>query len=424
VKHIAIELVLQRAERAKSDSDFTYFFSLLFAAEAILKTIVLGMVSAIADDKDRNRYRLEHQLVRSDGIGDWGGAIEDALIGPASQSLLAEAREEQTELTRLCKEPEWQYEATIELKAALQDLEIASEEVPMKSDMKRWFRLFATLRNKTRAHGATQPEKAGKAAEHLAKSIDLVYRNFRLFRRPWAHLHRNLSGKYRVSAISEQASAFDFLKQSQDRHFVNGVYIFIGSPRHIGLMHTDSELQDFFFANGGLTSKKFELLSYYTDDKIDGDVSDFLTPPGMLPPSETQGHGELMPRNNCFSNAPELARDYVNRPTLEADLIKLILDDKRPIVTLVGRGGIGKTSLALKVIQGLYIECRYDVIVWLSARDVDLQFSGPKPVRPMVLSPEDMGTFYATLVLSSTHLLRATTSAMRLRVVPFRLRQF
>jgi hypothetical protein len=60
MKHNAIEQVLQRAERSKSDSDFTYLFSLLLAAEAITKTIVLGITASIADDKDRNRYRLEH----------------------------------------------------------------------------------------------------------------------------------------------------------------------------------------------------------------------------------------------------------------------------------------------------------------------------------------------------------------------------
>ncbi len=80
MKHIAIEQVLQRAERAKSDSDYTYFFALLFAAEALAKTIVLGMVAAITGDEERNRYRLEFQLVRSEGLGDWGKVIEDALI--------------------------------------------------------------------------------------------------------------------------------------------------------------------------------------------------------------------------------------------------------------------------------------------------------------------------------------------------------
>ncbi|MGA8278013.1 MAG: hypothetical protein WB784_07455, partial [Rhodanobacteraceae bacterium] len=60
--HLALEQSLQRAELAKSDSDFTYFFDLLLAAEALTKTAILGMLAAIADDKDRNRYRLEHTL--------------------------------------------------------------------------------------------------------------------------------------------------------------------------------------------------------------------------------------------------------------------------------------------------------------------------------------------------------------------------
>lgn len=401
MKHIAIAQVLERAERAKSDSDYTYFFALLFAAEALAKTMVLGMVASIADEKERNRYRLEHQLARSEGLGDWGKVIEDALIGPASQFLLSEAREEQRELILPCKEGEWQYDATVALKTALQHLGIEAEEVPIKTDMKRWFRLFATLRNKTRGHGATQPGKATKAAEHIAKSIELVYRNFRLFRRPWAHLHRNMNGKFRVSGITDDIADFGFLKQAQDKQFPNGIYLFMGSPRRIYLMNTDAELRDFFFANGGLNSKKFEMLSYYSDDKVDGDGAAFLTPPSVLPPSETEGHGELIPHGNCFSNVPDLVSDYVSRPKLEEDLLKLLLDDKRSIVTLVGRGGIGKTSLALKVIHGLYEEPRYEGIVWLSARDVDLQLTGPKPVRPLVLSPEDMSKFYSSLVLPS-----------------------
>jgi tetratricopeptide (TPR) repeat protein len=151
-----------------------------------------------------------------------------------------------------------------------------------------------------------------------------------------------------------------------------------------------------------LSAKKFELLSYYTNDKTDGDASAYSIPPGFLPPSETEGHGELLPKGNCFSNAPALVRDYVSRPALELELQKLLLDDRRPIVTLVGRGGIGKTSVALKVIDELYHQSQYQVIVWLSARDVDLQLTGPRSVRPSVLSPEDMSKLYASLVLSES----------------------
>ncbi|HEY6340095.1 MAG TPA: NB-ARC domain-containing protein [Bryobacteraceae bacterium] len=400
MKNAAIDQVLKRAEFAKSDSDFTYFFSLLLAAEALAKTVVLGTVAAIGDDKDRNRYRLEHQLVRSDGIGDWSKVVEDALTGPASQFLLIDARKEQAELTKACKAGEWQHESTLSLKASLEHLKIEAEEIPTKTDMKRWFRLFATLRNKTRGHGATQPAKTAKAAEHLLKSVELFYQNLSLFERPWAFLHRNLSGKYRVSYISENTGAFDYLKKETNRTFPNGVYIYIDGPRRVALMSSDPELQDFFFANGSMNGRSFELLSYATDDKTSGDASLYHTPPGSLPASDTEGHGELLPKGNCFSNAPELIRDYVSRLILEDKLHKLLMDDKRHIVTLLGSGGIGKTSLALSVVQQLYQETRYSAVVWLSARDVDLQATGPKAVRQLVLSPDDMGKLYASLVLS------------------------
>src|ERR1700694_685499 len=78
-----------------------------------------------------------------------------------------------------------------------------------------------------------------------------------------------------------------------------------------------------------------------------------------------------------------------------------LLDDKRHIVTLRGGGRIGKTSLALKVIQKLYSDTRYEAVVWFRARDVDLHLSGPKPVRPLVLTPDDMGRLYANLVLTT-----------------------
>lgn len=400
MKHVAIDQVLQRAERARGDADFTYFFSLLLASEAVAKAVVVGIVSTIGDDKDRNRYRLEHQLVRADGIGDWGKVLEDALIGQASHFLLTEARAEQAELTKAARKGDWQYDAVAKLKAALDHLQIESEEVPVKSDLKRWFRLFATLRNKTRAHGATQPAKAGGAATHLLESTQLVLDNFCLFQRPWAYLYRNFSGKYRVSAITADVASFDFLKKENHHSFPDGVYLFAGKPRRVPLVDSDPELLDFFFANGGFNGKRFELLSYCSDNKLDGDGTAYIAPPGTLPPSETQGSGELGVKGNCFSNAPDLTADYVGRPQLEQELHHLLLDDKRHIVTLRGSGGIGKTSLALKVIGALYTEARYQAVVWFSARDVDLHLSGPKPVRPLVLTPDDMGKLYASFLLT------------------------
>lgn len=403
--HAAIEQVLRRVEAAKQDSDFTCFFALLLAGEAIAKLTVLGMLSAVVDDKDRNRYRLEHALARSDGMGDWGTAIEDALTGPASQYLLADARSEQAELTKLCRADDWQHKAVASLKATLDTLGIESEAVPAKTDMKRWFRLFAALRNGTRAHGATLPSKASIAAVHLESSIRSFAESFCLFHRHWAYLYRNMAGTYRVTRICSDCVSFDYLKKNTNYSLQNGVYVFLGgAPRLVPLVHSDAELRDFYFANGKFNGKRFELLSYVTDDKIHGDAAAYLVPPGTLPASETEGHGELLPMGNCLSNVPDPAPDYVARAQLEEELYRLLLDDRRLIVTLVGSGGIGKTSLSLKVIQKLYDIDRYSVVVWLSARDVDLLPVGPKPVRRFVPSPDDIGQYYAKMVLSSDRL--------------------
>jgi len=405
MNHKIISQILTRAENAKSESDFTYFFDLLLAAEAIAKTIILSMLAAIGDDKDRNRYRIEHSLVRADGLGDWGRALEDILTGTASQYLLADARHEQSELTKACREGDWQYAAVVKLKNSLRQLGIDAEDVPIRTDMKRWFRLLSTLRNKTKGHGATKSSAIAAPAVLLRESLDLIVANLSLFQRSSAYLHRNISGKYRVSVISGGDSCFDELKRQSNFNFPNGIYINWGSPKLISLIESDADLADFYFANGGLSAKKYELLSYATDNKRSGDAAIFSIPPGVLPPSETSGQGELLPRKNCLTNAPESVIDYIPRPELEDELLKLLLDDKRPMVTLRGRGGIGKTSLALRVLDLVCDETRYDTIVWLSARDVDLHLTGPKPVRPNVIGPLDVGRIYTDLVLSPSDAL-------------------
>jgi len=388
--HKAVERVLERAESAKSESDFTYFFSLLVAGEALAKTIVSGFVASLDDDADRNRYRLEHQLVRASGLGEWGVTLEDAISGSASQFLASEARQFQAEFIKVCKSGEWQYDATKKLKETLNSLDIKGEELPKQTDLRRWFRLFATLRNKTRGHGAMRPEQATEAAVLLNDSITTLTK------------HCGILGRYRISPITKFGpDPFSALKRKNDLAYTNGVYLELGTPRLVGLIEADPDLQDFFFANGGLNKKKYELISYATGDKLDGDASKFHATPGKLPASETEGPSELELLGKCFTNIPDPPKNYVPRTSLEEELRQLLLDDKRPIVTLVGRGGIGKTSLALQVIHQICeMEERYDVIVWLSARDVDLHLSGPKPVRPAILNPDDMSRLYVSLVLS------------------------
>ena len=52
------------------------------------------------------------------------------------------------------------------------------------------------------------------ACPNLEASIWLLCTNAPIFRREWAYLHRNLSGKYRVMKLSESAADFEYLKTS------------------------------------------------------------------------------------------------------------------------------------------------------------------------------------------------------------------
>ncbi len=397
--HRMLDALLHRVNIDKQESDFAYFWALLLAGEAMMKTIALSLLAGIDEDTQRNRYRLVHKLVRANGLGEWSDTIEDALSGPSSQFLVTEAQKEREELTKSCTNGEWQFEAVSSLKRSLERLNIDAEQVPIRTDMKRWFRLFATLRNKTRGHGATRPAESSKAASHLFESIDTVYRHLFLFQRPWVYLYRNLSGKYRVTSLGNEAQQFDHLKRHSTYTYDNGVYIYFGSPKLVPLLTSDPELSDFFLPNGGFNSRSFSLLSYVTDDKQSADSSPYLVQPNVQD-SDTQGFGELLPRGNCFSNAPVPANDYVSRSMLEEELFQLLMDDRHPVVTLQGAGGVGKTSSTLQVIEKLYEHQRYEVIVWFSARDIDLLEYGPRTVRPGVLSPDDISNQYATLVLA------------------------
>ncbi|MFI5109046.1 MAG: hypothetical protein ACHP78_09400 [Terriglobales bacterium] len=80
-----IEKMWERIQVARQDSDTSLFDSLMLFGEMVLKAATAGMVAAVLDDKNRNRYRQLYKLVRADGIGEWNLALEDVLTGPASQ---------------------------------------------------------------------------------------------------------------------------------------------------------------------------------------------------------------------------------------------------------------------------------------------------------------------------------------------------
>jgi hypothetical protein len=397
-----------RVEIARQDSDTALFFHLLYAGEMLAKLVTAGLLAGVLDDRERHRYRLLHRLVRADGLGDWPQALDEILTGPTSQHLAPEAREDQRDLTQRFGPGHWQHEAPHTLGAVVARIAPGADAVPIKVNARHWFQLFILLRNKTRGHGAPSPALCNALCRDLETSIRLVEDNLHLLQRPWAYLHRNLSGKYRVIALGGDTACFDYLKSSsyvrshQPEAPSDGVYVHFGLPARVELVTTNVDASDFLFPNGSFDGHVFELISYITDNRAAADAGPYLAPAGELPPSETEGLPDLDIVGEVFTNVPPRQSDYVPRPVLEKELRDVLSDDRHPVVTLVGSGGIGKTCLAIAGLRGIAQGDRFEVILWFSARDIDLLPQGPKPVAPRVLTEQDIARQLVGLLGPST----------------------
>jgi energy-coupling factor transporter ATP-binding protein EcfA2 len=222
-----------------------------------------------------------------------------------------------------------------------------------------------------------------------------------LFKRQWAFLYQNLNGKYRITSLNKSSAEFESLKKTSvhGKNYSNGVHVYFDQITEVELFQSDPEASDFYLPNGNFREKSFELLSYITNQRQLGDSSKYFVPAEELPVSETEGLGLLTVQGNCFGNIPPVAIDYIARIGLENQLKRILYEtDRYPVVTLVGRGGIGKTTLALSVLHQLSNEDRFDLILWFSARDLDLKLEGPKPVKNSLLSEEDMAFEFVKLV--------------------------
>lgn len=389
-----------RLEASREESDISFFYDLIGYAEMVVKLTTLFLVSNIEEDVDRTRYRYEYRLVRADGLGDYSQVINEIITSGAADYLVPDvAFTEKVELQSKWKDGSWQYKALSSLDECCEKLNIEGRNViTRKSNLLIWFSNIAILRNKTKGHGMTTPSECAKVCQLLDTSISTIVENLSVFKRPWAYLHQNLNGKYRVSVIGGDGSKFNHLKTKNSYTFSNGVYCHTDIIRPINLFYSDENLSKFLLVNGNFSeSNKFETIDYVTNIKEKKDGSQYLVPPMRLPDSITSSLNEISIIGSTFTNMPHGLSDYINRKELESELKRvLIYEDRYPIITLKGRGGIGKTSLAIEVINQIIQERpdRFDVIIWFSARDVDLLPEGPKQVQADVITPKDIAIEY------------------------------
>lgn len=396
-----ISRMWDRVDTAREHSDEALFETLMLFGEMLTKLVAAGLIAAVNEGVDRNRYRQIHRLVRANGIGEWSQAIDEVLIGLTSNHLIPQAREEQRELSQKYKAGTWQYDSVALLYECLDEIRVPQDELTAKVAGRRWFSKFTDLRNK-HAHGGIPNSAHRCLCQRLETSIKMVANNFHLLQRPWAYLHLNLSGKYRVTKLTEDVSVFDPLKSGRPTYMLegDGVYIFMGQPIYVDLIKSDLEARDFFFPNGSFTDKRYEEISYTTRERRYVSSAPYMAAATDRPASVTQGDELLEIHEDVFSNMPPAPKTYIRRPELETELMDKLTDERNPVITLLGRGGIGKTSLSLAVLDELSKQGRFEAILWFSARDIDLLPEGPKPVRPEVLTQSDVARVFLRLMRS------------------------
>ena len=270
-----IDLLNKRLEIAKEDSDTSMFLHLMYAGEQLTKIVTVALVACVEDDKLRHRYAQEHRLVRADGIGEWSSCIDEILSGVTSQFLCIEMRGFQKELLEAKKEGSWQYDSVKLLNECLKIVDKKADALPVKTQARNWYSIFARLRNKARAHGALGMNDCSALCPLLENSLKLQYENLSILSFPWVFLKRNLNGKYHVSTISSTSTPFEYLKSDRNQFFEDGVYLHAGKHRFVRLLYSTAEINDFYYPNGFFGKNTFECLSYITDDKIHHDVSPF-----------------------------------------------------------------------------------------------------------------------------------------------------
>jgi NB-ARC domain len=396
---LPLDLVRKRVETSRGESKSALFHDLLHLAEAFLKTYTAAVIAGLPDDPDRHRYRLCHKLLRAASIGEWDEVLADTSTGPASQHLVSEALPMKQELSHRYGRGSWPYDAAALIHPCLKAVMPAAEPLPARAEGRRWFTLLVQLRNKTK-HGAITNELIAKILPDLEQSIRVYVGNSVVTQLPWAFLKRNLSGKYHVvNLCSRPSPKFEKLRGDRTVNLSEGVYVDLGDYCRVELIETSVDLTEFYYPNGHFRGRNAEWLSYISGTRKDIDSTRYIAPPTALPVSSTQGATTLDVVGRCFANLPPEPQEYIAREELEQELIAVLRNDRHPVVTLVGRGGIGKTSLALRVLHEVAnSEDRFIGIVWLSARDIDLLPTGPKVVRPAVLTTKDIARDFADLL--------------------------
>jgi NB-ARC domain len=399
--------VATRVNVVGPDSSADTFLAVSYLAEATIKTIAIVLQSGLAERSRDDAYRFAYSLVRADGLGTWERAVYESTTLPLAATLPPEFQSVVHWITRrrTREEDEWLRTARENTLTVLRELGVDEDVGTKAATVKGLVTALVQIRNKTKAHGAVGQDFFAAANEPYTAAVKSLVETCPAFRWHWMHLSVRKKGNTRGVKLSGSEPAY--MRDADAGCYpigVPGIYFVPdqGLKAYVcsQLLRSNLECTSFMLPNGGYNGHgKADFLNYGTGASSKEDVSQFITPPTQLPDSETHGLDTLDVQANIFGNLPELPIGYVTRQRLERELEDKLLDKNHPIITLHGRGGIGKTTLALCAAHKIAAEysSHFEYIVWFSARDIDLRPAGPVSVRPAVLDLEAVAKQYGTM---------------------------
>lgn len=400
-----IALTLRRCAVADSDSA-DYFLATSYVAEAAIKCLGVAMQSALAAKASEQAYRMAYSLLRADGLGEWEAWIRSCSTQPIAGFLPPSLNELLVWLTsyKAASAPTDLHDALAGVREVFLALEIDDSLPERRPTFRDVIAALVQIRNKTKAHGAVGPNFFATANAAYARVVTLLLRSCPLFSWRWLHLSPRDNGRNRGLLL--RGATASHIRDAEVSTLViaqPGIHFWPPTSSHPiscgALLRSDRECSSFLLPNGRASAENAEFLDYGTGRVQTLDITAFARVPAALPPSETHGLASFDIQANVFGNLPALPPNYVARAQLEAELERRLRDRNHPIITLHGRGGIGKTSVALKVAHALaaHVDTPFDCIVWFSARDVDLKATGPKDVRPSVIDLATMSRQFGDL---------------------------
>jgi len=183
----------------------------------------------------------------------------------------------------------------------------------------------------------------------------------------------------------------NFIDKNQFSNSMDELYLLRCKIAHIKGYFTSVDLDKLIeladIISNGLNFGDFKILL----EKIKSD------PNSVILKIPTDFVEDFLTTNGIVNNIPIPDYDYeggfVGRDEDRKKIIQLLQGEKFPVITITGSGGVGKTSLALKVIQDITenpINKVFDAIIWSSAKETKLSELGIEDIEPSLKSYDEL----------------------------------